>query len=117
MSIEYVFAGLYVAHLDAATEWYERLFGRAPDMRPKDDEAVWRLAQTASIYLAADGHRAGRGAVTLFVDELDEQLDAMAKRGIVAGGIETAPGLFRRVVVNDPDGNVIQLAESLREDE
>jgi hypothetical protein len=31
------------------------------------------------------------------------------------GEIETAPGLFRRVMISDPDGNAIQLAELPRD--
>jgi predicted enzyme related to lactoylglutathione lyase len=111
MSIEYVFAGLAVTRLDAAIEWYERLLGRPPDMRPNEREAAWQVAQTASVYIAADDDRAGRSMVTMFVDDLDTELDGITRRGILVGEIETAPGLFRRVTISDPDGNAIQLAE------
>src|SRR5690242_18767904 len=104
MSIEYVFAGLAVTRLDPALDWYERLFGKPPDMRPNEREATWQVAQTASVYIVADEDRAGRGAVTMFVDDLDIELDGMTRRGIEVGDIESAPGLFRRVQINDPDG-------------
>jgi predicted enzyme related to lactoylglutathione lyase len=111
MSIEYVFAGLAVTRLDAAIEWYERLLGRPPDMRPNEREATWQVAQTASVYVVADDDRAGRSAVTMFVDDLDAELEGITRRGIAVGEVETAPGLFRRVMISDPDGNAIQLAE------
>lgn len=111
MSIEYVFAGLAVTRLDPALDWYERLLGKPPDMRPNECEATWQVAQTASVYIVADAERAGRSAVTMFVDDLDGELDGMTRRGIEVGDIETAPGLFRRVKLIDPDGNAIQLAE------
>jgi predicted enzyme related to lactoylglutathione lyase len=111
MSIEYVFAGLAVTRLDAAMQWYERLLGRPPDMRPNEREATWQVAQTASVYIVADDGRAGRSAVTMFVDDLDAEVDAITRRGVPVGEIETAQGLFRRVMISDPDGNVIQLAE------
>jgi predicted enzyme related to lactoylglutathione lyase len=111
MSIEYVFAGLAVTRLDAALVWYERLLGRAPDMRPNEREATWQVAQTASVYIVADEDRAGHSAVTMFVDDLDAELDGITRRGIEVGEIEAAPGLFRRVKISDPDGNTIQLAE------
>jgi predicted enzyme related to lactoylglutathione lyase len=111
MSIEYVFAGLAVSRLDAGVEWYARLLGRPPDMLPNEREAAWQVAQTASVYIAADEDRAGRSAVTMFVDDLDAELEGIARRGIPVGEIEVAPGLFRRVKVSDPDGNTIQLAE------
>ena len=111
MSIEYVFAGLAVARLDAAIDWYERLLGRPPDMLPNEREAVWRVTETASVYVVADEDRAGRSAVTMFVGDLDAALEKISRRDIAVGEVETAPGLFRKVVINDPDGNTIQLAE------
>jgi predicted enzyme related to lactoylglutathione lyase len=111
MSIEYVFAGLAVTRLDEAIEWYSRLLGRPPGMRPNEREAAWQVAQTASVYIVADEDRAGRGAVTMFVDDLDAELEDITRRGIAVGQVGTAPGLFRRVMISDPDGNEIQLAE------
>jgi predicted enzyme related to lactoylglutathione lyase len=72
---------------------------------------------TGSIYLVADADRAGQGAVTLFVGDLDEELAAIERRGIEAGEVETAPGLFRKTVITDPDGNVIQLGQDLSADD
>jgi catechol 2,3-dioxygenase-like lactoylglutathione lyase family enzyme len=116
MSIEYVFAGLSVSRLDAAIDWYGRLLGRPPDILPNEREAMWQLAASASVYLAADEARAGRGRLTVFVGDLDEELAAIAGRGIATGEIETAPGLFRKTVITDPDGNTIQLGEHLSDD-
>jgi predicted enzyme related to lactoylglutathione lyase len=113
MPIEYVFAGLSVSQLDAAIDWYERLIGRPPDILPNEREAMWQLAATASVYLVADESRAGRGRLTVFVGDLDEELAAVAGRGIASGEIETAPGLFRKTVITDPDGNEIQLGQNL----
>jgi catechol 2,3-dioxygenase-like lactoylglutathione lyase family enzyme len=111
MSIEYVFAGLAVTHVDAAINWYERLIGRPPDMLPNEREAVWRVTETASVYVVADEDRAGGSTVTMFVDDLDAELAGVSGRDISVGEVETAPGLFRKVVISDPDGNTVQLAE------
>ena len=111
MSIEYVFAGLAVSGVDAAIDWYERLLGKPPDMRPNDREATWRVTETASVYVVADEDRAGQSAVTMFVDDLDAEVDGITRRGLPLGAIETAPGLFRRIKISDPDGNEIQLAQ------
>jgi catechol 2,3-dioxygenase-like lactoylglutathione lyase family enzyme len=113
MPVEYVSAGLSVSRLEEAIDWYERLLGRPPDILPNEREAMWQLAATASVYLVADEARAGRGRLTVFVGDLDEELAAIARRGIAVGEIETAPGLFRKTVVTDPDGNTIQLGENL----
>jgi len=111
MEIEYVFAGLAVTGVDAAIDWYERLLGKPPDMRPNDREATWRLTETSSVYIVADEDRAGQSAVTMFVDDLDAELDGIARRGIPVGEVETKPGVPRTVKISDLDGNAIQLAE------
>lgn len=47
----------------------------------------------------------------MFVDDLDQELEGITRRGIPVGEVETAAGLFRKVTITDPDGNVIQVAE------
>jgi catechol 2,3-dioxygenase-like lactoylglutathione lyase family enzyme len=112
MTVEYVFAGVAVTDLEAAIAWYERLLGRPPDVRPNEREAMWRLAEMASVYLIADADGAGHAALTLFVDDLDRELAAISQGGIPTGEVQTAPGLFRKTTLSDPDGNVIQLGQT-----
>jgi catechol 2,3-dioxygenase-like lactoylglutathione lyase family enzyme len=113
MAPQILFAGVAVARLDAALEWYERLLGRPPDMRPHEREAVWQVTETGWIYVVADEARAGKGLVTVMVDDLEADLAAIAQRGIVTGPVETAPGLYKKTVVEDPEGNLIQLGQAL----
>jgi len=105
MQITHVFAGVAVTDYESARNWYERLLGRPPDMLPMKDEAVWRLASTASIYVVADTERAGSGLVTIAVNDLEAQLAELAEHGIPSADAR-ADGP-RKVVVNDPDGNTI----------
>jgi hypothetical protein len=100
MGITYVFAGLVVVNRDQAAAWYERLLGRPPDFLPNDAEAVWQVADTASVYLVAD-------------DDLVASLAEIAGRGIVPGAIEEIPGAGRKSVIRDPDGNAVSLVEIL----
>src|SRR5262245_36173449 len=60
MAVTYVFAGIPVAHRDAAAGWYERLIGRPPDLIPNDDEAAWRLTETGWIYMSPTQTAPGR---------------------------------------------------------
>jgi catechol 2,3-dioxygenase-like lactoylglutathione lyase family enzyme len=91
---------LPVASLEAALGWYERLFGREPDMRPNDTEACWRVAEGRWVYIVVDADRAGGGIVTLIVDDLS-----------AFGDLETEPvGGLRSAWLTDPDGNRVQLA-------
>ena len=104
--MRHVFAGIPVRDYQAARSWYERLFGRPPDMVPADDEAVWHLRDGASVYVVADKRRAGNALLTLAVDGLDRLLRALADGRIGAETIAGAGGP-RRAVVADPDGNRI----------
>jgi predicted enzyme related to lactoylglutathione lyase len=113
MSINYIFAGLVVMNRDQAAAWYERLFGKPPDFLPNDTEAVWQVADTASVYVVADADRAGRGVVALVVDDLDATLAEIAGRGIVTGPIQEIPGAGRKSVITDPDGNAVSMLEIL----
>jgi predicted enzyme related to lactoylglutathione lyase len=109
--VTYVFAGIPVADFEAARAWYERLAGRPPDLVPHSHEAAWQLTKTGWIYVVADAERAGSALVTLLVDDLDERIEALAQRGLEVGEVETIADGVRTVVLEDPDGNAIKLAQ------
>ena len=106
MEFTHAFAGVAVSDFAAAYEWYARLFGRAADMFPLDDEAVWRLTKSGSVYIVGDVERAGNGLLTLASDDLGGlanrlQADGLAFRWVSGG---SAPV---RLMVDDDDGNRI----------
>jgi hypothetical protein len=47
------------------------------------------------------------------VADLEAELAGLAARDIVSGVPETAPGVFIKAVLLDPDGNRIQLGQDL----
>jgi catechol 2,3-dioxygenase-like lactoylglutathione lyase family enzyme len=108
-----VFAGIPVADRAAAFAWYERLFGRPPDFFPNENEAVWRLAEHAWIYVVGDPERAGSALHTLLVDDIEDLVAELAGRGLETGPIETLPGAARKAEITDPDGNRITFGEPL----
>jgi predicted enzyme related to lactoylglutathione lyase len=107
LAINVLFAGIPVADLDAAIDWYERLFGAAPDMAPNDTERTWRLTDASWVYVVADPERAGKALVTLMVDDLDARLAAIRERGIEVGEIEEINEKTRKAEIVDPEGNRI----------
>lgn len=113
MNVTEVFAGLPVTDYDVALDWYERLLGRGPDMLPTAGEAAWQVTGPAWVYLVEDAERAGRGLLTLLVKDLPARIEELAARGLTAGPVYEAPGVVRRTIVTDPDGNRIQLGEPL----
>jgi predicted enzyme related to lactoylglutathione lyase len=102
-----------VADLGLAVPWYERLLGRPPDLVPNENEAAWQVADSGWIYVVGDADRAGNALVTILVDDLEARVSALAERGVATGAIETVPGLFRKAVISDPEGNKLTLAEDL----
>ena len=64
---------------------------------------MWHLSSTGLVYVVGDPPRAGRGLLTLAVDDLERYLAELASRGLVADAGEG------RAVLRDPDGNAIQL--------
>jgi len=113
VAITHLFAGIPVTDYQLAVTWYERLLGRAPDVFPRQNEALWRVADTGSIYVVEDPARAGKALVTLAVDHLDDYLARLSEQGVAAGAIEIVPRVYRRTLITDREGNSIALFEDL----
>jgi hypothetical protein len=116
VDIKWFFAGVAVADYPSARAWYERLMGRPPDFMPQEHEAVWQIIENAWIYVVADAERAGKGLLTLMVDDLDRHSAELTQRGIAVGAIETQPGRYRKAEVTDPEGNRISFGQALGPD-
>ena len=114
MDTEVLFAGIRVRELAPATEWYDRLFGRAPDIVPNDDEVMWRVTDGAWLYVIRDAPRAGNSLVTICVTDLDAAVAELADRNITVGPIAPVGEAGRKAVGKDPDGNSIDFIEVAR---
>jgi glyoxylase I family protein len=57
------------------------------------------------MYVVKDAERAGKGLITLLVDDLDAHVAQLKDRGMVP-----VPG-ERRVVVTDPEGNRVTFGQ------
>lgn len=110
MAFTRVSAEVIVADHAAGVRWYERLLGRPPDERPMDGLAEWQLTDTGWLQVFADTERAGHGAATLGVDDLDGVEAALAERDLHLSRQVTARGQ-RLGSISDPDGNLVVLAE------
>ncbi len=110
MSSEHLFAGIHVADLARARDFYARLLGREPDLVPNSREVAWQLHEGAWIVLIAGGAEPGGSQHTLILDELDGFLEEIRGRGIVPGPVKpVGPGMVQSIVV-DPDGNRLKVA-------
>jgi hypothetical protein len=100
----HLFAGLRVRSFEAVRPWYEQLLGE-PTFFPHATEAVWTLADDRSIYIVEHPDGAGNGTVTIFLDDLDAHVAAIAARGLEPDERERYANGVRKVLYRDPDGN------------
>lgn len=104
-----LYCGVPVSDRGAALEWYAAFFGRPAD-EVIGGEALWRVTETAWVFVDEHPERAGRALLTLEVEGLDAVLARLAAHGIAHEPVETYDNGVRHVVVSDPDGNSLSLA-------
>jgi predicted enzyme related to lactoylglutathione lyase len=102
-----LFAGIPVGDYERAMAWYERLLGSEPSFLPNATEAVWELAEHRYVFIEVRPEHAGHAMHTIFVDDLDTRIAAIADRGIEPAERETYANGVRKVTYRDPDGNEI----------
>jgi len=102
-----LFAGVPVSDYERAVAWYERLLGREPSFLPNDVEAVWEVAEHRYVYVEVRPEHAGHAMHTLFVDDLDARVAAIAERGLEPAERETYENGVSKVTYQDPDGNEV----------
>jgi hypothetical protein len=106
MTALHLFAGLRVRDYQAARPWYEQLLGE-PSFFPHDTEAVWTLAEERSVYIVEHPEGAGSSVVTIFVDDLDARVTAIAARGLDPVERPTLSNGVRKAIYRDRDDNEI----------
>jgi predicted enzyme related to lactoylglutathione lyase len=109
--VDVLFAGIPVAGFPAAVTWYDQLFGRPADIVVKADEVMWRVADSAWVYVVGDPKRAGTALVTMAVPDLEGTVTEIGERGITGAAIEIVGSAGRKASVADPDGNTITFIE------
>jgi predicted enzyme related to lactoylglutathione lyase len=111
MDAEVLFAGLAVRDFGAARAFYERFFGRGPDVVAHEHEELWQVSPQGWLVVVRDPGRAGHGIASIAVGDLDATLGELRARGVTAGPVEVVSGAGRKAVASDPDGNTIALIE------
>jgi glyoxylase I family protein len=114
MTVNHVLAVAPVSDIDTASAWYESLFGRAPDNRPMNSLAEWRVTETGWLQVWQDADRAGSALVNFAVDDLERQCADLAARGLDPGPIETVNKAVQLSTIVDPDGNTITFIGNFR---
>jgi predicted enzyme related to lactoylglutathione lyase len=114
MPIENVFASVPVSDLNAAKAWYEELLGRPPDTTPMPEVAERQFKRGGWLQVYALPERAGNGSFTLSVSDLDAETRKLDAQGIDTSN-RAGSATVKTLMIKDPDGNSIALAEPLAE--
>lgn len=112
MPVTKVLSVVPVADFDASIAWYERLFGRPADARPMSGLADWHISDDAWVQVFRDVDHAGRSALNLAVDNLEDETAVLAGRGITLGEVTATTKDAKLASVADPAGNTITLVEN-----
>lgn len=111
MTIQNALASLAVRDLEAAERWYTALLGAAPS-HPMPELAEWKLSGGGGLQLYVLPERAGRGSVTLVVDDLKAAIGTLESMSVDTSE-RTSNAKVKTVMVTDTDGNHVALAEAL----
>lgn len=93
--------------------WFEGFFGRPAD-EIIGEEYLWQVGENAWIVVDdrdVRAERVGGAMITFGVNDFDDILARLAAHGIAHEAVETYSNGARHVVVLDPDGNSLSLAE------
>ena len=110
MSIDNALASVAVKDIEAAATWYAALLGRAGS-RPMSEVVEWTFPRGGGLQVYAGAERAGGCSCTLAVDDLDEEIRKLDARSIDTRQ-RTDNERVRTVMITDPDGNSIALAQA-----
>jgi glyoxylase I family protein len=67
----------------------------------------WRITNNGWVQITTDPMRAGSALLNLAVDDLDDHIAELARRGLQAGAIEPVNKGVLLCSIRDPDGNTI----------
>jgi len=112
MSIQNAIASVAVKDLKTAAKWYENLFGRPADSKPMPEVEEWKFERGGWLQIYQLAERAGSGSFTLAVSNLDEEIRKLRAMGVNTSQQSLGPQA-KVVMIADPDGNHIALAEAV----
>ena len=111
MDADVLFAAIAVSDFERGRAWYERFFGRNPDVVAHAAEVMWRVTDTGWLYILRDAANAGHGIVSIAVPDVEAAASELEARGVQIGPIKPEGDAGRKVLVRDPDGNSIAIIE------
>lgn len=114
MNVDVLFAGAADTDFEEAQAWYERFFGRAPDIVANDEEVMWQFTGAGCLYIVRDTQHAGNSMMAMAVSDFERTTSALEARGGATGPIQQEGEAGLKALVRDTDGNSIAIIEVAR---
>jgi predicted enzyme related to lactoylglutathione lyase len=111
MTIDNALASVAVKDLDKAAAWYAELLG-SRGHRPMPEVEEWMFPRGGGLQVYQGAERAGNCSFTLAVSDIEAVARKLASMGVQPGA-RTGSERVRTLMVTDPDGNSIAIAEAL----
>lgn len=103
---------LPVRSIHTAREWYERLFGKAPELEPAPEIVEFNVG--GAWLQLAEGAPGPTGVVfRIGVRNLEQERSRLERMGVAIGETVTVPTVIRFCDFKDLDGNPLSLYELL----
>jgi len=113
MPVSTIFAHVSCSDMTTSSDWYQRLFGKAPQRRPHPKLLEWQFTDSAEVQLHEQQEHAGHTNLTLGVLPIEPERRRLVDAGLQPGPIEETEGYFT-MRLRDPDGNEILFASARR---
>ena len=110
MPIDNALASIAVTDLAVAERWYRELLGQAGS-KPMPEVIEWKFPNGGGLQVYALGERAGHCSCTLVVRDIDGEVKKLDGMGVDTRQRTSTPRV-KTVMIVDPDGNHIALAEA-----
>jgi predicted enzyme related to lactoylglutathione lyase len=110
MPIDNALASVAVKDLAVAERWYRRLLGRAGS-KPMPEVIEWKFPSGGGLQVYDLAERAGRCSFTLVVRDIESEIKKLDGMGVDTSK-RTSTHQVKTVMITDPDGNHIALAEA-----
>jgi predicted enzyme related to lactoylglutathione lyase len=111
MAIDNALASVAVNDLEVAEAWYTKLIGKAGS-KPMPEVIEWKFPSGGGLQVYALTERAGRCSFTMIVRDIESEIQKLDSMGVDTHE-RSSNSRVRTVMVSDPDGNHIALAEAL----
>jgi predicted enzyme related to lactoylglutathione lyase len=111
MTIDNALASVAVKDIDKSTTWYAELLG-SKGHRPMPEVEEWMFQRGGGLQVYLGAERAGNCSFTLAVSDIETVARKLAAMGVPPGA-RTSNERVKTLMIKDPDGNSIAIAEAL----